>query len=806
MKCLPIVDLTAGSLALMSAAPRVSAQASSGAPPGVGLPSTSKVAARVNTVTLRKDDISCALPRYTGLSEGVALGTAWRTLSETSLLASADVNYCDSDEASLELNYQIDMFGSKIVKKVIEGREISSEAGKYVVVTVSPEAQAGAGWHIADDIKRNRDFSTAIPNTLGKVRAESVGPFVNRYQFWVSKPSDTEVSLVEKFPANKDRMVGITETRNITVGITGTISGKLGFNNSIGGSTSNTAGTNTSDTIGTNTSNTIGTNTSNTIGTNTGTQTSSGPAGALTGTQITAGTSNSNTTGGSTSNTTGGSASNTTGGSASTTVGGSTSNTIATNFNGSTNGEVASQLQGEIQQMNSRTLTYTGTEYTIDNKSSAKMAKWVWDLKLEDDAERMCDYLVKRDLNTCLFTLPLLDTGWLVNTSKFSAASHANFVPTFQAVFKAPPKFAKISTFVLGASVQLASLIGSAQPSWSPNLLEKTSAKLVPGIDGYLDVTGLAPDVLKFSADVRTGAVQSVTESFTVDWDQPYFAPEANIRLQVVSAPVVGVPETNNTLCLSANFDANTAANIKAMDTLDTVNAEGRAAVAAANAAALALTAAVDAEAAALTEYHRVNGDANSSEYKAYLAADEARLKAYAAKTAADEAARRAGVADKVAADRAGLAAARVQTATLETCVANKKEQVWGYDAEEKLLKSRAVKGAEYCLAYQNLDHRLTLEDKFNTTPELNAVEILPCSGLDNRQKWVLQTDGYLGTYTGADQKFLNYDVEVTTVKDKYGEPVIKDGHYVSRRIPHTGMSKDSGDTRKKIQALPAAF
>jgi|GEM_PF-3477898 len=782
MKCLPIVYLTAGSLALMSAAPRVSAQASSGAPPGVGLPSTSKVAARVNTVTLRKDDISCALPRYTGLAEGVELATSWRTLAETALLAKADVNYCDDDEASLELNYQIDMFGSKIVKKVIEGREISSEAGKYVVVTVSPEAQAGAGWHIADDLKRSRDFSSAIPKTGGKIRAESIGPFVNYYQFWISKPSDIEVSLVEKFPANKDRMVGINETRSITAGITGTIAGKLGFNNSVGASGSTTVGASGSATVGASGSTTVGTGTPTTA-----VETSKD------------GVTTTVTTPGTTTSTTGG-------GNQSITVGLTGSVTAGVNGSLGTSGEVSSQLQGQIQQTNTRQLTYTGTEYTIDNKSSAKMAKWVWDLKLEDDAERMCDYLVKRDLNTCLFTLPLLDTGWLVNTSKFSAASHANFVPTFQAVFKAPPKFAKISTFVLGASVQLASLIGSAQPSWSPNLLEKTSAKLVPGIDGYLDVTGLAPDVLKFSADVRTGAVQSVTESFTVDWDQPYFAPEANIRLQVVSAPVVGVPETNNTLCLSANFDANTAANIKAMDTLDTVNAEGRAAVAAANAAALALTAAVDAEAAALTEYHRVNGDANSSEYKAYLAADEARLKAYAAKTAADEAARRAGVADKVAADRAGLAAARVQTATLETCVANKKEQVWGYDAEEKLLKSRAVKGAEYCLAYQNLDHRLTLEDKFNTTPELNAVEILPCSGLDNRQKWVLQTDGYLGTYTGADQKFLNYDVEVTTVKDKYGEPVIKDGHYVSRRIPHTGMSKDSGDTRKKIQALPAAF
>ena len=407
-----------------------------------------------------------------------------------------------------------------------------------------------------------------------------------------------------------------------------------------------------------------------------------------------------------------------------------------------------------------------------------------------------------------MYTLPLLDTGWIVNTSKFSAASHANFVPAFQAVFKAPPKFSKTSTFVLGASVQLASLIGSAKPSWSPNLLDKKSPTLVTGIDGYPDVTGLAPDVLKFSADVRTGAVQSVTESFSVDWDQPYFAPEANIRLQVVSAPVSGVPETNNTLCLSANFDANTAASINALATLNAVNAEGRAAVAAATAASLALVAAQDAEAVALKEHQRIGGDANSDAYKAYLAAVDTRKNAETGKTAADEAVKRAGLADKVAADRAGLAAANVQTATLETCVASKKEQVWGYDAEEKLLKSRAVKGMEYCLAYQNLDHRLTTDDAFNVTPERNAVEILPCSGLDNRQKWVLQTDGYLGTYTGADRKFLSYDVEVVTVKDKYGEPVLKNGSNVYERIPHTGMSIDSGAPKgaivKKIQALPA--
>jgi hypothetical protein len=783
MKRFPIIYLTASSLILLSASHQVLAQATSasnGAPSGPGLDSSQKIASRVNTVTLRKDDVSCQLPRYTGLAEGIDLANSWRTLAETPLLATADAEYCDGD-ASLELNYQIDMFGSKIVKKVIEGREVSSQAGKYVVVTVSPEAQAGAGWHITDDLQRRRDVNLALPGTAAKVRAESIGPFANNYQFWVKKPSDPDVTLVEKFPANKERGVAFNETRSLTAGVTGTIAGKMGFNNTNGSSTSNTNGSSTSNTNGSSTSNTTGVSNSNTTGTSQSTE---------------KGKDTTETTGSSTSNTTGSSSSNTTGSSNSNTTGSSNSNGIS--------GEVSSQLEGAIQQTNSRTLTYTGTEYTIENKSSANIAKWSWDLKLEDDAERICDYLVKRDTNTCLFTLPLLDTGWIINTNKFSAASYANFVPAFQAVFKAKPNLSKTSTFEIGASVKLASFVGTARPSWSPKLLDK-NVQLVPGIDGYPDVAKLSPDVLKFAADVRTGAVQSVTESFTVDWEQPYFAPEANIRLQVVSAPVAGTPETNATLCLSANFDAQTAANLKAIDTLNTINAEGKAAMAAATAAAQALTVAQATEAAALAEYQRLN---TTPAYQAYLAANRVTATATTAKTAADEAVRRAGLADKVAVERAASAQARVQTATFETCVAGKKEQVWGYDAEEKLLKSRAVKGMEYCLAYQNLDRRLSTDDAFNTSPERNAVEILPCTGLDNRQKWVLQSDGYLGTYTGADRKFLSFDVEVAVRRDKYGDPVIVNGQQATRRVPHTGMSADSNSPKnpvvKKIQALPA--
>lgn len=676
---------------------------------------------RVNTVTLRKDDISCMLPRYTGLAPLSNLQELWRQ-QETLPLVSTEHNLCD-DEASMELNYQIDMFGSKIVTKVVDGRRVSTEAGKFFVVTVSPDAQAGSGWHIVDDLKRSRDFLSEIaPAIPGKVRSESLGPIVNRYQFWIRKPADSEVRLVEQFPSNKERMVNISETRGINAGITGSIKGTLGIDNQVG-------------------------------------------------------TSNSTTTGKEPS----------------TTIGGSTNTSLS--------GEVESQLEGEIQQSNSRSLSYTGTEYTIENKSSTKMAKWVWNLKLEDDRERICDYLVKKDLNTCFYTLPLLDSGWIINASKFSSASHANFVPAFQAVFKAAPKFAKTSTFEFGASVELATFVGSTQPAWTPELLAKPG-NLVPGITGVPTViSSLMPNILKFSADLKTGPVQSVTESFTVDWDQPYFAPEANLRLQVISPPVSGTPETYDTLCLSANFNANTNTSNAAAAQLANARAEAQAAAAALSNADSALTQAIADEAAALTALRESTTDATRAAYnQAMMATAQRRTE----KAAAESAVERANVAVTVAAERAGQATAQVATATFEKC-SSKKEQVWGYEAEEKLFKSRAVKGAEYCLAYPNLDRRLSNDDTLISTPERNAVEIWPCSGLDNRQKWLLQSDGYLRSYATSDSKFLSYGVEIRNAKDKYGAILIENGQYVLERLPHTGMSPN-GTLQKKIQAFPAQY
>ena len=701
-----------------SARTRRSASTRAATPP---LDESGTLKPRVNTVTLRKDDISCLLPKYTGLATVGDLLAAWRQQEPLSLL-SADVDYCNND-AGLELNYKIDMFGSKVVTKMVDGRQVSTEAGKYFVVTVSPDAQAGTGWHIADELKRNKDFSTTLAASIpGKVRGESVGPIVNRYQFWVRKPADPEIRLVEQFPGNKERMISINETRGINAGITGTIGGNLGIRNQVNTSTSTTTGKEPS-----------------------------------------------------------------------TTVGGGTESELSAG--------VQSQLQGAVQQSNNRTLNYNGTEYTIENKSTAKLAKWVWNLNLEDDSEKICDYLVKKDLNTCFHTLPLLDTGWIINARKFSAATYASFIPAFQAVFMAAPQFAKTSTFELGTSVELASFVGATQPAWTPELLGKPG-NLVPGIDGVPQViSSLMPNILKFSADIKTTPVQSVTESFTVDWDQPYFAPEANIRLQVMSPPVDGVPETLNTLCLSANFNANTNANTNATATLTNTRVEAQMAVTAAANAGAAVNEAEMREAAALKALRENDTSAMRAAYNAATAETAQRRQA---QTVADAAVVKANTAVRVAEQHSSLANAKVATASFEKC-SNKKEQVWGYDAEEKLFKSRAVKGAEYCLAYPNLDRRLSGDDSLITTPERNAVEIWPCSGLDNRQKWVLQSNGLLQMYTGINSKALSYGVEVQYAKDRYGDRIVQNGNYVLERLPHTGMSAE-GTYQKKIQAFPAQF
>jgi hypothetical protein len=501
---------------------------------------------RTNTVTLRKSDISCNLPRYTGIDQ--SNGGTDETLRQMQPLPliTGERNFC-ADDPDMELNFQIDMFGSKPVTSVVDGRRVTTEAGKFVVVTVSPEAQAGAGWHITNDMQRYRDFSVPIPGLKGRARAESVGPFANRYEFWVRKPGDAGVQLVGSFPPNTAKKVDINEERVLDTGMTGMIGGKLTAGGSAGGTTPGTG-------------------------------------------------------------------------------------------TGSVNGgvEAYGQLTGSMLQRNTRKLSYQGSEYTIENKTSSRQARWSWDMRLASDEARICDYLNKRDMQTCLFTLPLMDTGWIVNTANFSAATYANFVPAFQATFKAAPGYANASSeFELGSSVTLASFLAAARPSWSQALLE-SPGNLIPGLDGLVTVvSGLMPNILKFTAEVASGEPQSATESFTVDWSQPQFEPEQNIRLQVTTP--TNEPEFRRATCLNAN--------------------------------------------------------------------------------------------------------AETRAVTLETCTPGR-AQTWGYDAEEKLFKSRAVPGEQTCLAYPNMNHDLTSNDDLYI--DRNNLVLMPCSGLDHRQKWLLETDGRL--------------------------------------------------------------
>ncbi|APJ04201.1 leukocidin family pore-forming toxin [Silvanigrella aquatica] len=129
-------------------------------------------------------------------------------------------DYCNSN-AFLELNYKIDMSGSKELLKVDDktGDVTRTENGKYVMITVSPLEEGGTGWHLAEELGQGYNWWQSWAN-----RREFVGPFANKYEFWIKHLTpENKASLIESFPQNTNPESIVVESHGMTVGLSGNL-------------------------------------------------------------------------------------------------------------------------------------------------------------------------------------------------------------------------------------------------------------------------------------------------------------------------------------------------------------------------------------------------------------------------------------------------------------------------------------------------------------------------------------------------------------------------------------------------------
>lgn len=302
-------------------------------------------------------------------------------------------DYCINN-AFLELNYKVDLSGSKFTMKEDPktGQLIKTENAKYLMFSVSPDEEGGTGWHLADDI--NQGFNR---NEFLRSKRDFVGPYANKYSFWVNELTSTnDVKLAKTFPQNTNPGTTITQSHGTTIGLSGNILGGI--------------------------------------------------------------------------------------------------------MNHNPNANVS--LGASIQISNLRNVSYNTYEYTIENVSYNNKAKWMWDSKVND---KICDYLTRKDFNTCHFTEAAWQKSWSANKGKFSAISHKSFTPSFQAVFKTSKQNQGQSIFELGTNVETGVILGR---------------KLSLALFHYINIK------------TNNYITPSVTEQISVDWSSPYFASEINFRLQ----------------------------------------------------------------------------------------------------------------------------------------------------------------------------------------------------------------------------------------------------------------------------------
>ncbi|APJ04203.1 leukocidin family pore-forming toxin [Silvanigrella aquatica] len=132
-------------------------------------------------------------------------------------------DYCDNN-AFVELNYKIDMSGSKFteVKDPATGKITKTESGKYLMITLSPQEEGGTGWHMADDMTQTMHWSGF------STWYQYLAPFANKYRFWIKHiTNNNNVTLVETYPQNSNPEFSVTESRGFTVGLSGGLKGGI---------------------------------------------------------------------------------------------------------------------------------------------------------------------------------------------------------------------------------------------------------------------------------------------------------------------------------------------------------------------------------------------------------------------------------------------------------------------------------------------------------------------------------------------------------------------------------------------------
>lgn len=305
-------------------------------------------------------------------------------------------DYCNG-KAFLELNYKIDMGGSKATMKEDPktGMLVKTENAKYIIFTVSPEEEGGTGWHLTENISQELNRAEFL-----RSKRDFLGPFANKYNFWIiDKNVSDQIKLVKTFPQNTNPGSSISQSQGMIFGISGGVSGGV-----------------------------------------------MGPSPIV-------------------------------------------------NVN----------LGASIQVSTSRNISYNTHEYTIENVSYNNTAKWLWDAKVN---EKICDYLTKKDLNSCHFTEASWKKNWAANKTKFSAISHKSFTPSFQAVYKTSKNNENESVFEIGTNVETGVILGK-----KINL-------------GLLNYVNIRPD---------NYVTSNIVENISVDWGSPIFSSELSVRLQSTS-------------------------------------------------------------------------------------------------------------------------------------------------------------------------------------------------------------------------------------------------------------------------------
>lgn len=305
-------------------------------------------------------------------------------------------DYC-AGNSFLELNYKIDMSGSKATMKEDPktGMLIKTENAKYIIFSVSPEEEGGTGWHLAEDINQGFNRSEFL-----RSKRDFVGPYANKYHFWIKENNNVnDVKLVKTHPQNVNPGTNITQSHGMTIGLSGNVLGGI----------------------------------------------------------------------------------------------------MNANPNASVN------LGASVQVSNVRNMSFSTFEYTIENISHNNMANWSWDAKVND---KICDYLTRKDFNTCHFTEAVWKQSWSANKNKFSAISHKSFTPSFQAVYKTHKNNQGQSSFEIGTNVETGVILGR---------------KVNLGLFKYINLK------------THNYKIPNVVEKISVDWSSPFFASEINVRLQNVN-------------------------------------------------------------------------------------------------------------------------------------------------------------------------------------------------------------------------------------------------------------------------------